>query len=569
MTFLERVEAKRTRDFPQDFVDPATTPEPSPKKPRTLEPPVQGSSSQATTRAAEAAEQRMQDAGTRGGIADPEAFRRRQRDIEQAVKQQTKKNTGRLFGATRAVALREQLRQSAASALHSSEQTHPAPSTQPPPEPPLKKPKTHPPCPPPDQPKPKETPPTKRHRGDRPAPSALPASSASAAVTGPSPAVLPPPAPAASSAAAAAAAPPPTRGLNVDPELDAALVLGYDAIPQAFEDNTFCGLQNLGNTCYANAVLNVLAKLPCCRLWLLQHQQLAQHDAQHPPGCLLCTLAQDIARLTTMPENAPFRPVFVHRRKDWNDGFLFNNTAQQDATEAFLKIFDTCNDIDFLALTRRGIGQHVLQGSREAYTTPLWKTFGTLVHEATHCTRCGKSYASHVYKNIHTIVLPETGTHGIEDLFIAQLGREPLGTTRAPDICQRDPENPQLGGCGAQNKRYKHTTIVTSPPVLALTLLRFTWSERLRRPVKLHTKVNFNAGFPPIQGAGQYDLRAVLQHRGDDHPTSTNSGHYTAYVRASDADWYHCDDAKPPRRCENGIADVLQAQAYMLFYEQR
>ena len=38
MTFLERVEAKRTRDFPQDFVDPATTPEPSPKKPRTLEP---------------------------------------------------------------------------------------------------------------------------------------------------------------------------------------------------------------------------------------------------------------------------------------------------------------------------------------------------------------------------------------------------------------------------------------------------------------------------------------------------------------------------------------------------
>ena len=168
----------------------------------------------------------------------------------------------------------------------------------------------------------------------------------------------------------------------------------------------------------------------------------------------------------------------MHRRKDWNDGFLFNNTAQQDATEAFLKIFDTCNEIDFLALPRRGIGQHVLQGSREAYTTPLWKTFGTLVHEATHCTRCGKSYPSHVYKNIHTIVLPETGTHGIEDLFIDQLGREPLGTTRAPDICQRDPENPQLGGCGAQNKRYKHTTIVTSPKVQALTLLRITWSER-------------------------------------------------------------------------------------------
>ena len=104
-------------------------------------------------------------------------------------------------------------------------------------------------------------------------------------------------------------------------------------------------------------------------------------------------MAEDIARLTTLPETAPFKPLFVHRRKDWNDGFLFNNTRQQDATEAFLKIFDTCNDIDFLAFIRSEIGQHVLEGSREAYTTPLWKTFGTLVHEATHCTSCGKSYA--------------------------------------------------------------------------------------------------------------------------------------------------------------------------------
>ena len=68
-TFLQRVQAKRTRDFPQDFVDPATPPEPSTKTPRSQELPLQGSSSQATTRAAEAAEKRRQDAWTRGGIA--------------------------------------------------------------------------------------------------------------------------------------------------------------------------------------------------------------------------------------------------------------------------------------------------------------------------------------------------------------------------------------------------------------------------------------------------------------------------------------------------------------------
>ena len=102
--------------------------------------------------------------------------------------------------------------------------------------------------------------------------------------------------------------------------------------------------------------------------------------------------------------------------------------------------------------------------------------------------------------------------------------------------------------------------------MLVLHLLRFTWNKRLRRPDKLQTAVNFNAGFPPIQGTGQYDLRAVVEHRGD-HPTAVNSGHYTAYVRATDAEWYHCDDARPPRRCD--IPDVRRAQAYMLFYEQR
>ena len=40
-TFLQRVQAKRTRDFPQDFVDPATPPEPSPKTPRSQELPLQ------------------------------------------------------------------------------------------------------------------------------------------------------------------------------------------------------------------------------------------------------------------------------------------------------------------------------------------------------------------------------------------------------------------------------------------------------------------------------------------------------------------------------------------------
>ena len=171
-----------------------------------------------------------------------------------------------------------------------------------------------------------------------------------------------------------------------------------------------------------------------------------------------------------------------------------------------------------------------------------------------------------MYKSTHTILVPDTGRHLIEDLFMAQLGHEPLGSPEIPDLCAFDPTTPELGGCNAHNTRHKTTTILHSPPVLVLHLLRFTWDPRQNCPRKLQTQVDFETVLPPITGTAHYDLRAVVQHRGA-HPTSANSGHYTAYVRASDAQWYHCDDWVPPRRCD--VDELRRAQAYMLFYEQR
>ena len=62
------------------------------------------------------------------------------------------------------------------------------------------------------------------------------------------------------------------------PEFDAGYILGYDDAPQAFEDSTRCGLQNLGITCYANALLNSHTKLPSagrgCRSINICHKQM-------------------------------------------------------------------------------------------------------------------------------------------------------------------------------------------------------------------------------------------------------------------------------------------------------
>jgi ubiquitin C-terminal hydrolase len=66
----------------------------------------------------------------------------------------------------------------------------------------------------------------------------------------------------------------------------------------------------------------------------------------------------------------------------------------------------------------------------------------------------------------------------------------------------------------------------------------------------------------PLDADNTYDLRSVIVHHGD-----AGGGHYTAFVRAQDNLWYHCNDEAAPRTCSTEQA--LRAQAYMLVYERR
>ena len=98
-----------------------------------------------------------------------------------------------------------------------------------------------------------------------------------------------------------------------EPAYNLSSILDYDEIV-AVEDFTACGLRSLGNTCYANALVNSIAKLPSCRQWFANHQASAAADPAHDPSCMLCALAGDVARMTMMDLNEPFAPGVVRRR---------------------------------------------------------------------------------------------------------------------------------------------------------------------------------------------------------------------------------------------------------------
>ena len=97
-----------------------------------------------------------------------------------------------------------------------------------------------------------------------------------------------------------------------------------------------CGLANLGNTCYLNAVITAVSAVAALRTWLFQHQSGVGQDENHGP-CVLCHLAEDVKRIATMPYNEPFRPIVALTRAAWSEG-SFANSSQHDAHEAIQKL---------------------------------------------------------------------------------------------------------------------------------------------------------------------------------------------------------------------------------------
>jgi hypothetical protein len=109
------------------------------------------------------------------------------------------------------------------------------------------------------------------------------------------------------------------------------------------------------------------------------------------------------------------------------------------------------------------------------------------------------------------------------------------------------------------------------PSVLKLHMKRFFWHgtrrEKLKGKVLLPLELEANTLFPVEVGPNApkrwYDLTAVIVHEG----RSIHSGHYKAYVRHSHTcEWLLANDARVTFVSQD---EVLQAQAYLLFYAER
>ena len=337
-----------------------------------------------------------------------------------------------------------------------------------------------------------------------------------------------------------------------------AATLGYTYNVQQtpLEDNLTAALRNAGNTCYLNALLNVLARVTTLRLWFQQH--LDMWGVAHAGlRCPLCVIARDVNQLCHDVDNTPFVPALATHRASWSAG-VFNNYQQQDVTEAITLLFDTLNSVDertrtaIAASTQAVWPAHADDESK--YTTPMWDILQTLFVSRLRCASCN-AYSDKKERLFTLPVHLPDDPASIEVLLADYWGDQPLkpgdDPYRCPVACARGV---------AVNK-----TVMPRkwPTVLILSLKRWreTWEHGVLQWEKVFTRISFETILPIRPDLPPYHLRGVIEHRG----LNAGGGHYTSYVRAQNNFWYFCDDNASPKQVSTET--VLGAEPYVLVYE--
>jgi ubiquitin C-terminal hydrolase len=346
--------------------------------------------------------------------------------------------------------------------------------------------------------------------------------------------------------------------------VDAAHDLQYVRGTEATCDKTRRGLQNLGNTCYGNALIFALSKLQKVCRWAREHASGAQQNPLHiPANCPLCMLARDVANLGAADTIAPHIPEVMAKRRVWNVGFSGN--AQQDVHEAFQYLMNSCDAVDASALQtlppQRDMTKREFNASAIRHTTPYNQIFGNLQRARVTCTGCRYTYEDK-YERSHALEL------ALSDLGVDSLGRlianhDSLGRLIANHFAKEALDADFCcESCGARGHGEKETKILHWPPVLAVSFKRFQYDQLTGDLRKIYGRIRYPLKYLPPHFDVEYHLRAVILHSG-----SFKEGHYTAYVRAHDDSWYLCDDGVCPRLVLNP-SEIMEQEAYMLMYER-
>ncbi|KAB2006331.1 hypothetical protein ES319_D11G337200v1 [Gossypium barbadense] len=303
------------------------------------------------------------------------------------------------------------------------------------------------------------------------------------------------------------------------------------------------GLLNIGNSCYANAVLQCLTCTKPLSIYLLR--QSHSRACYGKDWCLMCELEQHVMLLRESGGPLSSTGILSHIRSincQMGDG------SQEDAHE-FLRLLVA--SMQSICLERLG-GEHKVD-PRLQETTFIQHTFGGRLRSKVKCLRC--FHESERYENIMDLTLEIYGwVESLEDALTQFTTPEDL-----------DGENMyRCGRCAGYVRARKQLCIDEAPNILTIVLKRFQEGK--------YGKINKCITFPDMldmvpfmTGTGDipplYMLYAVVVHL--DTLNASFSGHYVSYVKDLRGNWFRIDDTEVR---PVSMSQVMSEGAYILFY---
>ena len=300
------------------------------------------------------------------------------------------------------------------------------------------------------------------------------------------------------------------------------------ALLEPLEHSTIAtrGFANMGNTCYLNAMLQVLVHANSVRksydafVVATEDTNLTIFENIHNEFALIVRRQWNVSKTYHQVPIRVFRFFDLLNRVD---GSLFRLGTQQDAHEALLSV---------IAAT---------ETDREGTLSNLFKfeTVSVLV-----CHSCSTVPEPKLSVENQVIIPLEKD----ENIYSVGWGvSQRFGPEHLEDVrCQGCEQNPQLAT--------RVHAISTHPKLLLVVIQR---SDAFGS--KIHTRIILDQRV--LLGREWYKLIGVVHHHGN----SVSSGHYTAdFYHAEVLSWYHADDNVVSKVKDKKI---VSRTAYILLYE--
>lgn len=375
------------------------------------------------------------------------------------------------------------------------------------------------------------------------------------------------------------------------------------------------GLVNLGNTCFANSVLQALAHVPALAQYFMATFRSADNQLGAPFDFAFA-LAETFRKMhhAAQPGRAGGHSIAGAYRPGQIMSNLrllskhFSIGRQSDAHEFAVQLLFACQK----SLLHRLVGSKKVQ-PRVSYTTALYRICGGYLlsqvtwsrqEEIQQLLRAGKQQAAMDLKmeakqtrhqdSAHKL---RASRHGLDPQTLCSNTYDPFtilsvelaGHTLqhcldkfclAEELEGRCYYSPREVGVRAKKKFNIHVP----PPVLMIHLKRFgPTGNKINRHVQFPLELDISryctplpsssAKPPPLTGASgppagrdtredcQYELNAVCVHEG----SSLNYGHYYTMAKAANGMWYEFNDSHVSRLSEE---QLQRAQAYILCYSR-